>query len=98
VGAFVSPAALDRYLDVALTDISGNHGSSYRGPISVMYEGQYALKDEKGREAREAAMCRMLSRPDKIEEVVLYEAADWTYRLPWDGFAFLDRCSQPGTP
>ena len=58
-----------------------------------LYEGQYGLKDEKGRESREAAMCRMLARPAGIGEVILYEAADWTYRLPWDGFAFLDRCA-----
>lgn len=92
VGAFVSPPVLDRYLDDALRDLKGNQGSSYRGPLGIMYEGQYGLKDDKGREAREAAMCRMLARPGQIGEVILYEAADWTYRLPWDGFAFLDHC------
>ena len=98
VGAFVSPAVLEKYLDAALRDLRGNHGSRYQGPLSIMYEGQYALKDEQGRQAREAAMCRMLARPDRIAEIVLYEAADWTYRLPWDGFGFLDGCSKTGRP
>jgi hypothetical protein len=96
-GAFVSPAVLDRFLDTALKDLSGNRASQYQGPKSIMYEGQYALTDEKGRAAREAAMCTMLSRPAELAEVVLYEAADWTYRLPWDGFDFLDRCAPPAS-
>lgn len=53
VGAFVSPPILDRYLDAALKDLSGNHGSSFRGGRSIMYEGQYGLRDENGRRARE---------------------------------------------
>jgi hypothetical protein len=43
-------------------------------------------------------MCRMLSRSGELKEVVLYEAADWAYRLPWDGFDFLDRCSPRTAP
>ena len=93
VGAFVSPAVLDKYLNAALKDLNGNRGSSFRGSRSVMYEGQYTLKDENGRNAREESMCKLLARSEEIGNVVLYEAADWAYRLPWNGFDFLDKCS-----
>jgi hypothetical protein len=93
VGAFVSPAVLDNYLNAALKDLNGNRGSSFRGNRRIMYEGQYTLKDENGRNAREESMCKLLARSEEIRNVVLYEAADWAYRLPWNGFDFLDKCS-----
>ena len=84
-GAFVSPAVLERFLDAALKDRPGAR--------AIMYEGQYALSDAKGKAAREGSICRMLARPE-ISEVVLYEAADWAYRLPRNGFDFLENCSK----
>ncbi|MCC6586093.1 MAG: hypothetical protein IT168_05190 [Bryobacterales bacterium] len=93
VGAFVSPVVLEKYLDTALADLRANHGSSFRRPRAIMFEGQYGLKDEAGRRARVQALCAMLARKGQIGEVVLYEAADWIYRLPWSGFDFLDRCT-----
>lgn len=93
VGAFVSPVVIKKYLDTELEDMKSNAGSSFRGARGIMFEGQYGLKDETGRVAREQAMCAMLGRSGQIGEVVLYEAADWIYRLPWEGFDFLDRCA-----
>jgi hypothetical protein len=42
----------------------------------------------------------LLSRAEEIGEVILYEAADWTYYLPLSdpdvcGHRFLDRCDKP---
>jgi hypothetical protein len=95
VGAFVSPPVLDRYLREALKDLAGNRGSGFAGPRGIMFEGQYGLKDERGREAREHSMCRMLAQSGEIGQVILYEAADWAYRLPWNGFDFLENCGRP---
>ena len=94
-GPFVDPKVLKTYLDAALRDLEDNMGSNFRGPKGIMYEGQWTLKDEKGKAAREAAMREMLSRAGEIGEVIVYEAADWTYRLPWDGFDFLGANSKP---
>jgi len=81
VGAQATPAVLHRFLDAALRAVPAK---------ALMYEGQSTLKDEAGARTREAALCAMLAHP--IDEVILYEAADWTYRLPWDGFDFLATC------
>ena len=46
-----------------------------------------AAKDRK----REAIIRKLLSHDDEIGEVILYEAADWTYHLPLsDPHAYLD--------
>ncbi|MCX6619541.1 MAG: hypothetical protein NTY38_00375, partial [Acidobacteria bacterium] len=96
VGPFVAPSVLTAFLDAAIPDAEGHRHSSYRGPSGIMYEGQWTLKDEAGRQARERNMCLLLSRPGRISEVIVYEAADWTYRLPWGGFEFLGNCSTSG--
>ncbi|MCC7497786.1 MAG: hypothetical protein IT160_09425 [Bryobacterales bacterium] len=95
VGPFVAGHVLNEFLDRAIPDASGHRHSSYQGPSGIMYEGQWTLKDEAGRRARERNLCLLLSRPESINEVILYEAADWTYRLPWDGFEFLASCPPP---
>lgn len=90
-GPSVDPQILKIYLDTALQDLATNRGSRYRGPRGVMYEGQSTLKDAAGKQAREAVMRSFLSRQGEIDEVIVYEAADWAYRLPWDGFDFLGK-------
>ena len=97
-GPFVNPEVLNAYLDSAVRDLGSNHGSSFRGPKGMMYEGQWTLKDEAGRRAREAVMCALRSRPKEIGDVIVYEAADWAYRLPWTGFDFLEHCSEATAP
>ncbi len=96
VGPFVAPQVLTAFLDAAIPDAAGHRHSTYQGPSAIMYEGQWTLKDEAGRQARERNMCLLLSRPKNINEVIVYEAADWTYRLPWDGFEFLGTCPVSG--
>lgn len=86
VGPFVDGAVLTRFLDAA---------TAGRRPTGLMYEGQWTLKDEAGRAARQRNMCLMLTHPG-INEVIVYEAADWAYRLPWDGFEFLGNCASSG--
>jgi hypothetical protein len=81
-------------------DLADNHGSSYRGPKSFFYEAQETLRSNapaRAREDREKRICQLLSDRNTIDEVILYEAADWTYYLPMpesdvSGWGFLDRC------
>ncbi len=93
-GPFVDRRILRAFLDEAVADMAGNHGSSYRGPLGIMWEGQWTLKNEEGRAAREVRACEILSRPSALNELIVYEAADWVYRLPLDGWNFLDRCGE----
>lgn len=85
VGPFVDPRVLDRYLEAVPKELPG--------AAAPMHEGQWTLPEEAGRRAREQRVCQMLSRPE-ISEVIVYEAADWAYRLPWDGWQLLDRCAE----
>ncbi len=74
------------FLDAYLQNQSDNHGSSHRGPKSFFYEAQYTLrnKDKTAAAARREEIIRnLLDRPE-INEVILYEAANWTYDLPVD--------------
>lgn len=86
VGPLVDPKLLDVYLDRALDDLKVNHGSSFRGPRAIMYEGQWTLGRPAGEQERLSRIRQMLAR-DGIGEVILYEAADWIFRLgvdnPW---------------
>jgi len=103
VGPFVNITILEAYLTHALSDLAANNGSKYKGPKGIMYEGQWTLRGQltayrpagwtpEGKKAREERMCAMLKRED-ISEVILYEAADWTYSLSLDDpFSFLDEC------
>lgn len=78
------PAPAKLQLDTYIANQSDNHGSSFRGAKSFFYEAQGTLreKDKEGaRKRREEIILDLLQR-DQINEVILYEAADWTYYLP----------------
>lgn len=93
-GPFVNPDVLKAYLDSAVRDAGRSQGSEFRGPKGIMYEGQWTLKDDAGRRAREAIMCELRRRATEIGDIIVYEAADWAYRLPWTGFEFLENCGE----
>ena len=65
---------------------------------SFFYEAQETLRaaDKPAkRKRREAIICNLLDRPE-VNEILLYEAADWTYYLPLSdrllsGHGYLDR-------
>ncbi|MBM81811.1 MAG: hypothetical protein CMJ78_14640 [Planctomycetaceae bacterium] len=94
-------APLDAFLQRAIKDLANNRGSSYRGPKSFFYEAQETLRGQNfklKRPRREEIICDLL-RHDAIDEVLLYEAADWTYYLPLSdrdlsSHAFIDKCPQ----
>ena len=90
-GPYVDPRVLEAYLNAVIADMADDHGSTFRGPHAVMYEGQWTFdKNDAGRAVREDRIRRMLSRPAEIDEVVVYEAADWLYRMPGGGWDFLN--------
>jgi hypothetical protein len=79
------PEPFDLFVDEVVADMRDNHGSTFRGPRSFFYEAQETLRatDAQGaRLGREDRIRRLLSRSDDIDEVILYEAADWLYFLP----------------
>ncbi len=84
-----------------LPDMADNRGSSFRGPRSFFYEAQETMRAadrKKMRKRREQIICTLLSHRNEIKEVLLYEAADWTYFLPLSdpdhcGHGYLDRCN-----
>lgn len=90
------------YLRECFRALAMNNGSRFRGPRSFFYEAQETLRDpyrEKFRPKRERIICDLLSRRDEIREVILYEAADWTYFIPisdvdYTESRFLDRCGE----
>ncbi len=94
------PKPLDAYLRHSFADLEDNHGSTYRGPRSFFYEAQgtlHAADRIASRRNRERIICDLLSHSADINEVILYEAADWLYKLPLGnpdlcGHGFLDRC------
>ena len=74
------------FVDAYLKNQSDNHGSTHRGPKSFFYEAQYTLrhKDKAAATSRREQIIRnLLARPE-INEVILYEAANWIYDLPVD--------------
>jgi hypothetical protein len=95
------PGPLDAFVGRYLDDLVGNRGSRFKGPKSFFYEAQETLRaaDKAGtRKRREEIICNLLDR-DAINEVLLYEAADWTYYLPLSDrelstHGFLDRCAK----
>ncbi len=96
IRCLVDQAPFERFVDDCLKDLADNHGSSFRGPRSFFFEAQASLRNPKGRPDRERMIRYLLSLEDEINEVVLYEAADWAYFLPLSdpdqsGYGFLDR-------
>lgn len=85
---------LDLFLADCENDLRENRGSQFRGPKSIVYEGQESLRHADKTMAtnrRQEIMHQLLNRDD-INEVILYESADWLYTLPLDGsaHAYLD--------
>ncbi len=96
------PVTFSLYVDQCIADLSSNRGSAFRGPRSYFYEAQSSLRatdKAAARQHRESVVCSLLSRQQDIDEVILYEAADWTYFLPLSDrdlceHSFLDRCDE----
>ena len=92
-------APLDLYLRESFRDLAENRGSNFSGPRSFFYEAQETLRTKDGdvtRKKREDIIRKLLSHRNEINEVILYEAADWTYSLPLSdpdqcGHNYLDR-------
>ena len=74
------------FVDAYLKNQSDNHGSSHPGPKNFFYEAQYTLRheDKAAAAARREEIIRNLLAQPEINEVILYEAANWTYDLPVD--------------
>jgi hypothetical protein len=92
----------DIYFDESLRDFSNNRGSGFRGPRSFFFESQSTLryrgKDyDSARKKREKLICKVLSFKEDVKEVILYEAHDWLFKLPFSdldltGNYFIERC------
>ena len=90
---------LDLYVQECIADLATNRGSSFRGPRSYFFEAQFSLRAKDkvaARHNREAVIGYLLNQKSDIGEVILYEAADWTYFLPLAdpdlcGHGFIDR-------
>ena len=97
-GYLNAPPPFEMYVRECIADLADNRGSSFHGPRSYFYEGQFTLRaadKESARHGREQMILHLLSHTDDINEVILYEAADWTYNLPLSdpnlsGHHFLD--------
>jgi hypothetical protein len=95
-------STLKMYVRECLDDLVSNRGSSFRGPRSYFFEAQSSLRAQDksaARKNREDVICHLLSQRDEINDVILYEAADWSYFLPLSdadlcGHGFLDRCNE----
>lgn len=73
------------YVEECLKDLATNRGSTFRGPRTWFFEGQTTLRaaDPVTAERRREEMIQyLLSRSGEINEVILYEAADWLYFRP----------------
>jgi hypothetical protein len=91
----------DIYFDESLSDLSNNRGSEFNGPRSFFFESQSTLRRDKNyeiaRKKREELICKVLSFKEDVKEVILYEAHDWLYKLPYSdleltGNYFIERC------
>lgn len=92
---------LQSFVDLYTQQLATNFGSNYRGPRSFFYEAQETLRASAPAHAqkrREKIICELLSRRADIDEVILYEAADWTYYLPAPPagafhYGYIDACT-----
>ncbi len=81
------PGPLDIFVRHSVADLQDNRGSAFRGPRSFFYEAQETLRATDAPAAhqrREEIIRDLLAHDEEIGEVLLYEAADWTYYLPLD--------------
>ncbi len=96
------PSSFDIYFDESIRDFSNNRGSQFQGPRSFFFEAQYTLRGlgkdyDLARKKREELICKILSFKQDVKEVILYEACDWLYKLPFNdpdlsGNYFIERC------
>jgi hypothetical protein len=95
----VPPAGpFDAHLRGSFRDLAENRGSSFQGPRSFFFEAQYTLRRQDydtARAEREALILKVFSHKEEVNEVILYESADWLYFLPFgdpvlSGHGFLD--------
>ena len=95
-------ATFDIYFEESLRDFSNNRGSKFHSSRSFFFEAQNTLgypgKDyEVARREREKIICKVLSFKKEVKEVILYEASDWLYMLPFNdlnltGNYFIEQC------
>ncbi len=89
----------------SILGLADNLGSTYRGPHSYFFEAQFSLrhtdpeKHADARATRERMICHLLGHTADINEVILYEAADWLYFMNLNdpdlvGYKFLERCEK----
>ena len=88
------PQPLEVFFEACRADLAGRRGSRFRGPLGFLYEAQETLRaadtQATGRR-REAIIRSLLAHQDDIQEVILYESADWLYYLPiHDPHAYLE--------
>lgn len=87
----------------SILGLADNLGSNYRGPHSYFFEAQFSLRAANPeqhaqlRSTREHMICHLLNQKSDINEVILYEAADWLYHFNLNdpdltSHNFLDRC------
>ena len=93
------PQPLAVFVEACRADLRGRRGSGFRGPLGFLYEAQDTLRSADtqvtGRR-REAIIRSLLAHQDDIQEVILYESADWLYYLPiQDPHAYLERGRDP---
>ncbi len=95
----VPPAGpFDAHLRVSFRDLADYRGSSFGGPRSFFFEAQYTLHRQDydtARAEREGLILKVLAHKEEVNEVILYESADWLYFLPFGdpglgGHGFLD--------
>lgn len=89
----------------SILGLANNLASSFHGPRSYFFEAQFSLRHSdpeqlvKARATRERMICHLLNQQSEINEVILYEAADWLYMMDLNdpdlvGHHFLDKCGQ----
>ncbi len=96
-----SQRPLAAFVQEFIRDMADHHGSSYVGPKSFFYEchsSLYADEENKKQQRREEIICYLLSHPEHINEVILYESAAWVFLRDISkpdsyGHSYLDRCS-----
>ena len=93
------PQPLEVFVEACRADLAGRRGSRFQGPLGFLYEAQETLRaadtQATGRR-REAIIRSLLAHQDDIQEVILYESADWLYYLPiQDPHAYLEAGKDP---
>ena len=100
-GSLTGLKPFELYVRECVADLADNRGSKSRGPRSYFFEAQTTLRtsDPAARKGREEMICHLLAQRADINEVILYESADWLYFLPLSdtglcGHDFLNHCHE----